>query len=166
MKITSGLLLFMLLSGSTALAGQSMRSPNVFVLNGKPVQLSNSLLKKFRQSWDTGVAAGPFATVLGRDDQRWVMDYIAISQALKPKHPCTHLILTKVSPSNTKSLPFEGKPAEAGIFDELWVVNACGNPTTYRVFNPKGTAGLSVYQLKEKRSNRALNLTAPVGATG
>lgn len=122
------------------------RSSSRFHINGRNVELTQSLLAQFRQSWLSGTEV---TTVLSKSDAQWVLDLIAITEAAVRRPACRALSFDGKEVLEKTDHEFNGRTVSSGRFDELWLVSACGQRKRFRVVNPKGTSELVVYEVED-----------------
>ena len=119
------------------------RSERQFIVNGREVEVTESLLAEFRSAWMRPIE---IVTRLPKSDAQWTMDYIAIASYLNHTK-CRSLIHRGIRQLQGLTHSFEGRSIRGGHVDEAWTIQTCGKDVYYRVVVPEGEYVLIVYEV-------------------
>lgn len=123
------------------------RAENVFSINGKTVEITHKMLETFRSSWEKPTPV--IKTVLEKNDARWALDYISIQETIILSRGCDKLNFHNVRKFEIKIDDYQNNfVKEAGLFDEVWIISACGNKHHFRIVQHKNSNEFNIYAIK------------------
>lgn len=147
--IVNLIILSQILVGCAERLDKPERASNIFYINGRTIEVTDSLLKEIRASWkDSNTLHGP--TKVPVKDQQWTMDFISISQIISPEK-CKNLRLVSIGTyQGGYESPMSIDSGDIGNFNELWSINACERPAYYRVLHNRKLNNIEISRVYEQ----------------
>ncbi|QPB83541.1 hypothetical protein CWC22_011305 [Pseudoalteromonas rubra] len=147
LRLITTILLGMFLFGCKSTTEVS-RESHVFFINGDKIEVSDDLLKKIRSRIDTQGVQIVTSTLMDKNDVRWTLDYISLSELLYSQD-CEHLKLLNTRKFDiNRDVDKNATHIKAGAFDYVWEIKVCDILRNYRVVNELGDNSFTVYPLE------------------
>ena len=109
-----------------------------FEINGAMMSVPEERLQVIRRNWTDDSVALAETSRSNRSDHRWILDFVALNEALGPT-PCHHLAIQRIDPlplnAMTVSLGGERHTFTPRKYNEDWHVDACGVAHRWRVMD-------------------------------